>query len=362
MSEAVSRRGRWAAVGVAVALAAGAVSMWPAGVFSLAAVSGAQQQGALPTATAAVRRQDITAVTPVNATLGYAGAYAVRGPNDGTLTWLPSVGQLISQGQALYRIDNGIPVVLLYGSVPAWRALDEGEIGADVSQLNHDLVALGDADGADISALGWDYFSWQTQVGVERLQSALGVGASAASLPLGRVVFESAAIRVSGVPGSLGAPADGTVLTATSAQQVVMIALSTSQESEVAVGDPVTVTLPDGAAALGTVSAVGAVASGAAGDATIPVTVTLTRPSAAGTLDQAPVTVDITTATVKNALAVPVTALVARSPGGYVVEVVGPGNSRRWVPVTTGVFDDGSGLVQVTGALSPGQRVVVPAS
>jgi multidrug efflux pump subunit AcrA (membrane-fusion protein) len=256
----------------------------------------------------------------------------------------------------------GIPVVLLYGSVPAWRALDEGETGADVSQLNHDLVALGDADGADISALGWDYFSWQTQVGVERLQSAVGVGAPAGSLPLGRVVFESAVIRVSGVPGSLGTPAEGTVLTATSDQQVVMITLSTSQESEVAVGDPVTVTLPDGAAAMGTVSAVGAVASGAAGNATIPVTVTLTRPSGAGTLDQAPVTVDITTATVKNALAVPVTALVARAPGGYVVEVVGPGNSRRWVPVTTGVFDDGSGLVQVTGALSPGQRVVVPAS
>jgi hypothetical protein len=33
------------------------------------------------------------------------------------------------------------------------------------------------------------------------------------------------------------------------------------------------------------------------------------------------------------------------------------------VPVTVGpIFDDNSGLVQVTGALTPGQRVVVPAS
>ncbi len=56
------------------------------------------------------------------------------------------------------------------------------------------------------------------------------------------------------------------------------------------------------------------------------------------------------------------TALVAQSAGGYVVEVVGPGNARRWVPVTPGIFDDASGLVQVTGALTPGQRVVVPAS
>jgi hypothetical protein len=44
------------------------------------------------------------------------------------------------------------------------------------------------------------------------------------------------------------------------------------------------------------------------------------------------------------------------------VEVTGPGSSRRWVPVTPGIFDDASGLVQVTGALAPGQRVVVAAS
>ena len=93
-------------------------------------------------------------------------------------------------------------------------------------------------------------------------------------------------------------------------------------------------------------------------------TVTLTHPSAAGTLDQAPVTVTITTESSPGpVLAVPVTALVAQSPGGYVVEVVGPANARRWVPVQVGpIFDDADGLVQVTGALTPGQRVVVPAS
>ena len=44
------------------------------------------------------------------------------------------------------------------------------------------------------------------------------------------------------------------------------------------------------------------------------------------------------------------------------MEVAGPGNTRRWVPVRPGIFDDASGLVQVTGALTPGQRVVVAAS
>jgi multidrug efflux pump subunit AcrA (membrane-fusion protein) len=92
------------------------------------------------------------------------------------------------------------------------------------------------------------------------------------------------------------------------------------------------------------------------------VQVRLTHPGAAGSLDLAPVTVNITTATARDALAVPVGALVAQSPGGYAVEVAGPGNTRRWVPVAPGIFDDADGLVQVAGALTPGQRVVVPES
>jgi multidrug efflux pump subunit AcrA (membrane-fusion protein) len=92
------------------------------------------------------------------------------------------------------------------------------------------------------------------------------------------------------------------------------------------------------------------------------VQVKLTDPRAAGTLDQAPVTVYVTTGSARNVLAVPVTALLAQADGGYDVEVVGPGNSRRYVSVTPGLFDDNSGLVQVTGALAEGQRVVVAAS
>jgi multidrug efflux pump subunit AcrA (membrane-fusion protein) len=146
----------------------------------------------------------------------------------------------------------------------------------------------------------------------------------------------------------------------------VKIPLDASQQSEVKAGDTVSITLPDGTTTPGVVSSVGTVAttSGPGGNpaTTIPVQVTLTDPGAAGTLDQAPVTVNITTASVKNVLAVPVGALLARSPGGYVVEVAGPGNTRRYVPVRPGIFDDTSGLVQVTGALAPGQRVVVPAT
>jgi hypothetical protein len=309
----------------------------------------------------------MAATTPVSAALGYAGSYPVTGQGGGTLTWLPPAGQVIRQGQALYKTGNGSPVVLLYGSVPDWRALDEGITGQDVSQLNHDLVRLGDAHNADIATLGWDYYSWETAYAVQRLEERLGVSSPSGSLSAGQVVFEPEALRVSQVTGSLGGSANGLVLAATSDRHVVTIPLSTSQQSEVAVGDAVTVTLPDGVSTPGKISAVGTVASGTAGtagNATIPVTVTLTHPSAAGTLDQAPVTAYITTASSPGpVLAVPVTALVAQTSGGYVVEVAGPGNTQRPVPVTPGpIFDDNSGLVQVTGALTPGQRVVVAAS
>jgi hypothetical protein len=58
---------------------------------------------------------------------------------------------------------------------------------------------------------------------------------------------------------------------------------------------------------------------------------------------------------------VPVTALLARSGGGYAVEVVGTGAINHLVPVSLGLFDDADGLVQVTAsALAAGQEVVVP--
>jgi hypothetical protein len=360
-------RGRWVAVGVMVVLAAGAVAGWRAGVFSAAASPGAGS-GAPPPATAVVTRQDLTATTPESATLGYAGSYTVKGQGSGTLTWLPPAGQVLRQGQTLYKTDNGSPVVLLYGSVPDWRALGVGTTGQDVTQLNHDLANLGYAARADITVNGWDYYSWETAQAVQQLEKHLGVVSPPGSLSLGQVMFEPGAIRVSQVTGTLGAPASGPVLTATSDRHVVTIPLDASDQSQVKAGDKVTVTLPDGTTVPGLISSVGAVATTTRGQqeqgptTTIPVQVKLTDPESAGTLDQAPVTVNITTASAKNTLAVPVSALLAQSPRGYDVEVAGRGSRRRWVPVQPGIFDDASGLVQVTGALRPGLRVVVASS
>ena len=76
---------------------------------------------------------------------------------------------------------------------------------------------------------------------------------------------------------------------------------------------------------------------------TIEVDVKPDHAAATGRLDQAPVDVSITTATVRNVLAVPVNALLALAGGGYAVEEVESSGVRRLVGVSVGLFDDAAG-------------------
>jgi hypothetical protein len=352
----------WVVPGVVVVLVAAAVGAGVSGVFGSSGSASAGNGGSgYHTSTATVTRRPLTSQTQVSATLGFAGSYSVAGKGGGTLTWLPAAGRVIRQGQVLYRVDNAVPVYLLYGKVPAWRGLAGGMTGQDVAQLNRDLVKLGYATRSELLAagLGWGYFSAGTASALQGLQAHLGLPVTG-SLPLGQAVFLPSALRVTTVTGSLGSAAAGTVLTATSVTPVVTIKLDAAQQTEVKAGDKVTITLPSGAATAGRVSSVGTVATGTASPK-ITVLVAPRHPAAAGHLDQAPVTVSVTTGSVTNALVVPVTALLARPGGGYAVEVTSPAG-HHLVAVTLGLFDDAAGLVQVSGpGLAAGQHVVVPA-
>jgi hypothetical protein len=212
-----------------------------------------------------------------------------------------------------------------------------------------------------------DEFSWATNLGVQRLQDALGVTATG-QLALGDYVFLPAAARVTAVSAKLGGPADGPLLTATSTARQVTVNLDADQQSEIKAGDHVAITLPNDRTTPGVVSSVGAVATTASGSntsssPTITVQISPTDPHATGSLDQASVQVAITTATVHNVLVVPVDALLALSGGGYAVEVANADGTHRLVSVSLGLFDDATELVQVTGSgLASGQRLVVPAS
>ena len=347
---------------LAAVLAAGGVAVAVTDPFAGPRPSGAASS-ALPTSLATVTSGPLSSQTQVSATLGFTGSYSVVNHATGTFTSLPSPGQAISQGQVLYRV-NGNPVILLYGRIPVYRNLAVGATGGDVRQLNDDLVALGYASSADIAGLGWDYFSWETRYALEQLQERLGV-TETGTLALGTAVVLPAEVRIASISGTLGAaaPPGQPVMQATSTALAVTVPLDADLQTDVKAGDKVTVTLPDGATTPGMVSSVGTVATvGSSGTATINVQVTLSDPAAVRGLDQAPVQVTITTASVTNALSVPVDALLAEAGGGYTVEVTGPGGLHHLVPVSVGLFDDAAGLVQVTGSgLSAGQQVVVPA-
>jgi hypothetical protein len=367
------QRRRQVVVAVVVLVFAAAALVVVSGVFGSGGGGSGSSDNGSATSLATVTRGSLSQQTQVNGTLGYAGSYTVLGQAHGRVTWLPAVGQVIAQGQVLYQVDEA-PVVLLYGTTPAWRTLAAGATAADVTgndvaELNHDLVALGYVHKAAVDS-AWDQFNWATTAGVQKLQEHLGVDHSG-TLSLGEVVFLPAAARVTTLQATPGAPATGPVLHASSTARTVGVALDVDLQSEVKAGNQVTITLPDGSTTPGRVTSVGKVATAASNDSggadsstpTVPVTIRPTDPKATGGWDLAPVLVAITTTSVHDVLAVPVYALLAQSGGGFAVEAADPGATRHLVPVTPGLFDDTTGLVQVTGSgLAAGQHVVVPAS
>ncbi|MGH2850917.1 MAG: peptidoglycan-binding protein, partial [Solirubrobacteraceae bacterium] len=279
---------------------------------------------------------------------------------DSTFTAIPSAGAIIRRGQRLYAID-GEPVLLLYGSTVASRAFIAGmSPGDDVAELNANLDALGFGHG-----LGGRAFTDATAAAIRALQAARGVNATG-ELLLGSVIFERGPVRVTSLSPTVGVGSPvqgGPVLSVSSTHRQVTIALDAGQEGQVKVGDAVIITLPDNSTTPGRISYVSPVATSQGGSTSIAVDAVPTDPAATGTLDQAPVNVAITTASVGTALVVPVAALLALSGGGYAVEEVTPAGVHHLVPVNTGLFDDADGLVQISGSgVAAGARVVVPGS
>jgi peptidoglycan hydrolase-like protein with peptidoglycan-binding domain len=352
-------RRRMLAAAVVVLAGAGAIALVVGNPFA----GDGKRPGALDsgsgTSLAAVTRGRLSQHTAVSGTLGYAGGYSVINQRQGVFTELPGAGEVVGCGGVVYRVASS-PVVLLCGGTPAYRALSQGDSGPDVRQLNRNLVALGYATRAALDPAS-DYFSAETAYALERLQSKLGVSQTG-SLELGRAVFLPGRLRITKVMATLGTSGGpgGPVAQATSTRRQVVVDLDAARQSSVKSGDRVTITLPNRQAIPGVVASVGKVATSSASRATIPVHIRPRDGRVTGSLDQAPVQVQITTASVKDALIVPVDALLALAGGGYAVETVGARGVHHLVSVTPGLFDDAEGLVQVSGSLVAGERIVVP--
>ncbi|MEV6864091.1 peptidoglycan-binding domain-containing protein [Streptosporangium subroseum] len=318
--------------------------------------------------TAAVVRSDVANRRVVNGTLGYAGTADVAAGRTGVMTWVPAIGAVVGRGKPIFEID-GVRVPLLYGERPAWRDLGLGvRDGVDVRQLERNLAVLGYGKGLTVDR----HFSLSTYYALRRWQRAARLPVTG-SVPLGQVAFAPGAVRMGRHEVVVGGrvAAGQVVVHGTGTRPAVLVRLNPAELPRIRAGDPVVVTLPDGGIRKAKISSVARVAiadddaaasadSGGSGgtSSTVPATIML-RSGVRGFLDRALVQVAIISEQRGGVLAVPVSALLARTLGRYEVVVV-DGGVRRRVAVRTGLFDETSGLAEVTGALTPGMLVEVP--
>ena len=274
-------------------------------------------------------QRDVSAVSLSTGTAG--GAAAASSGSSGVVTSVARVGSTVRRGGTLFTV-NSQPTVLMYGSFPAYRALQSGVTdGPDVKELEQNLVALGYA--SMVPSETWDS---ATTTGVDKWESALGLTEDG-KVPLGRVVFAKDAVRIASA-ANVGdsVAATSAVVTISSTRREATVSLTASDAASVGVGDRVSVTLPSGKAVVGRVSAVGTVAtssssattgsaqggavnqsggSSATSGSTIEVTISLASAKGLGSLATAPVSVAFTQQRATNVLAVPTTALLTLADG-----------------------------------------------
>jgi peptidoglycan hydrolase-like protein with peptidoglycan-binding domain len=135
------------------------------------------------TTTLEAEMRDLTSYAEWAATLQSGTSAAISATTRGTITSNADVGDRIELGDVVAAID-GNPVVALYGSVPQFRELDiNTDDGADVRQLEENLVALGyDPDGTVTVDEHYTVFTgemverWETDLGLEDPDTIIAAG------------------------------------------------------------------------------------------------------------------------------------------------------------------------------------------
>src|SRR6185436_13615927 len=150
-------------------------------------------------------------------TLGHGSTTTLAGRGSGTVTWLPTAGATVSRGKPLYKLDNK-SVVLLYGTLPAYRTLQSGVKGADVRQFEKNLWALG-YRGFTVD----DKYTASTAAAVKDWQDDLGV-TETGTVETSQIWYAPTPVRIDSLSSENGASVQpgteilkytGTVLVAT---------------------------------------------------------------------------------------------------------------------------------------------------
>ena len=345
-----------------------ALAILAIGALTLSACSGTNTDAQAPQsfdgATATVTKGDLVGETAVQGTLHYADSYTLKSAFEGVVTALPTPGTTLTQGSHVYTVA-GNNTYLLHGATPAWRAFEEGmSDGEDVTQLETALSELGYFDATPNA-----HFDWNTIAAIKKWQKALTLTQNG-TLPLGTVLFAPEDLRIGALKARVGdnATMETELFTASSSRQVISANLKLSDQALGVVGNSVTVRLPGSAATTtGTITSVEPPREKAGEEGSkettkeriIPITVTPDDTSALEGLQEASVSLGLTSETRTGVLSVPLGALVALSTDQFGVEVVDEKGEIRRVPVTVGLF--AGDRVEVSGdEIAEGQRVVVP--
>lgn len=276
----------------------------------------------------------------------------------GTVTAVASEGDVLGHGSTLFAVE-GDPVTLFVTDVPFYRTLTVGTVGDDVWVLEETLATSGfEAEGSLIVDGEFDdatldaVIAWQESIGAP-VDGVVNVG---------EIVVTEDPIRIAAAHIGIGSNVSpGTMLfTPSTSTSVVSVQLPAEDQEIVVVGDAANVVMPNGTDEPGTITSVGTIAIRSQEFGTyFEVEVILDREGAGAGLDEAPVEVELIDDRAVDVLAVPVSALLALSEGGYAVEVDDGAGGTTLVGVDVGMYADG--WVEISSAqIEAGMRVVTP--
>lgn len=174
---------------------------------------------ALPTATTTATTTTTTTTTTTSLmpefVLGIAAA--------GNVTDLPAVGAVVAAGQPLLEVD-GAPVGIVMQAATTETLERTLELGAadgdDIEIVERNLVDLGYATADEVAVDG--HWTEATTAAVADLQESLG-STSTGRLEPGDVVFVDADVTITSQLATIGEPASGHVLAASTSTSDVIV-------------------------------------------------------------------------------------------------------------------------------------------
>lgn len=271
----------------------------------------------------------------------------------GMVTGVAAPGTVLHSGDVMYRVDN-VPVVFLEGSAVLWRDLTVGSSGDDIAAVEKALRALG-YDPSGTVTVDSSYTSL-TRAMVKRFQASEGLDET------GEFAFRSAIMRpgpvvVVDVSVSVGDEvyAGDVIMTVADTTRAVSFSIDPDQRPLVAVGDEVTVRLPNGDNVPATVSVI-ASALDADGETYAVTAVVTGEVTESG--DRLDVTVSLPVLLEHDVLLVSPSAIIVRDDIGPAVEVLSDG-SVTIVPIEI-LATSGQLTAVASDGLTEGDVVIVP--